>query len=124
MRYFFYERNTSREKENEFIRKRSVIRVAHDGSICLYFLFFLLIPLYKASAIMRNVTVFRLQTIVENSCRSQGHCPPSEMTINVRKRNEDRRAAVSSNSKYCYELLLRVHEFAVVETPRCSRAKN
>lgn len=45
------------------------------------------------------------------------------MTINVRKRNEDRRAAVSSNSKYCYELLLRVHEFAVVETPRCSRAK-
>jgi len=76
----------------------------------------------QASAITRNVTVFRLQTIVENSCRSEGHCPLSEMTIDVRKRNEDRRTAVSSNSKYCYELL-QVYEFAVVETPRCSRVE-
>lgn len=44
------------------------------------------------------------------------------MTIDVRKRNEDRRTAVSSNSKYYYELL-RVYEFAVVETPRCSRVE-
>lgn len=75
----------------------------------------------QASAITRNVTVFRLQTIVENSCRSQGHCPPSEMMMDVGKGMKIAVRLYQPIRNAVTSCLLRVHEFAIVETPRCSR---
>lgn len=96
-----------------------IIRIAHDGSICLYFLFFLF---HCTVSVSDQEERYGLQVSNDRRKFMQIARPlPSFWNDDVRKRNEDRLCGCIIQ----FEILLRVvtSALAIVETPRCSRAE-